>query len=375
MLLEARKRWLSLPATRQMQLARCLAECRRVEWVQRVKQVVAVVSGLRRRNDSEGIEHLHNEPCVIFVVRRKLTADQLARQPAQRLPTELLTPVSIDGQEQPVAVPTDVQDESRLLGGVAQGSLSVLSENSDGVRSRGALAWVLKVGSQRYALAPIHVLSPLPALDGVGRAPGAPTRPRKDSSQTVARAADLGGYLRAGNQRSFDVQLAEVLRPNALSALFGGRQLSASRPYVRNEPELDALLAQGGQLIIAAPRDNPLRGDSSLLPLSAERSIHSHTLLLPLSYDFANGVVDVIHHQVMELQVRFGERTLAGDSGCAVLLRNDDDDPTLVGMHIAGNVDRGVSFVIPIWDILDPARYSEGPGALPNGPVSLVLSP
>lgn len=374
---EARRRWAALPSARQMQLARSLAECRRAEFTRAVRQVVAVGAGLKRCNDSDGVEHLHNRPCVVFVVRRKVPLDRLAERPGQALPTELLTPVWIDGEDRPVAVPTDVQAQDRLLGGRAQAVTAVRTESADGRWSFGVMAWALTVGAKRFALAPIHVLSPLPSLDGVGRRKGSKSGdPSFGSNEqsTLVQGADFGGRLVPGSELSFDVQLADITDASAFSRLFGGLRLSAARPWVRSESELDTLLADGRSLEIHAPLNNAKRRPTDgQPPLSAVRSMSEQEV--QLTYDFSDGSRRNIAHRVLELQVRFGDRTVPGDSGCPVLLPNDNDDPTLVGMHIAGNSARSVSFMIPAWRILSPQSYSEVHGALPSGPIKLARKP
>jgi hypothetical protein len=374
---DARRRWAALPNARQMQLARSLAECRRTEFTRAVRQVVAVAAGLKRSNDSDGVEHLHNQPCIVFVVRRKIPLARLTGRADQALPTELLTPVWIDGEDRPVAVPTDVQAQDRFLGGRAQSVTAVRTESADGRWSFGVMAWALTVGSKRYAVAPIHVLSPLPALDGVGRRKGSLSRDLSSGSSgqsTLAQSADFGGRLSAGSALSFDVQLADITDASGFSNLFGGLRLCATRPWVRSESELDTLLADGRSLEIHAPLNNARRKSSDgQPPLSAVRSMSEQSMRL--TYDFSDGSRRDIAHRVLELQVRFRDRTLPGDSGCPVLLPNDNDDPTLVGMHIAGNSARRISFMIPAWRILSAQSYLEVEGVLPPGPLKLALKP
>lgn len=373
----ARRRWAALPSARQMQLARSLAECRRAEFTRAVRQVVAVAAGLKRCNDNDGVEHLHNQPCVVFIVRRKIPLVRLAGRRGQALPAELLTPVWIDGQDRPVAVPTDVQAQDRFLGGRAQAVTAVRTESADGRWSLGVMAWALTAGAKRYAVAPIHVLSPLPALDGVGRRKGSMSRDPSSGSigqSALVQSADLGGRLVAGAELSFDVQLAEITDAPGFSSLFGGLRLSAARPWVRSESELDTLLADGRSLEIHAPLNNTRRKPSDgQPPLSAARSMSEQEMRL--IYDFSDGSRRDIAHRVLELQVRFGNRTLPGDSGCAVLLSNDNDDPTLVGMHIAGNSSRRVSFMIPAWRLLSAQSYAEVQGVLPSAPLKLARRP
>ena len=373
LLADARARWASLAPARQMGLARCLALCRQAEFMRSVRQVVSVTAGLRRRKSEEGVEYLHNEPCVVFIVRRKMTEAQLARSPLQQLPRELLTPAWIDGCDQVVAVPTDVQAQARLKGARAQVMTAVHVAGADGSTARGVMAWVVSAGSQRYALAPIHVLTPFPDLDGVGRCAGAQVG-LTGAGQALAVSTDFGGRVVPGEWGpSFDVQWARLLPPASFSALFGGLHLSPARPWVRSEEELDELLASGLSLEIFAPVNNDNRVGGGTPPLLAERSLVEHEW--KLTYEFADGSERLIRHRALELQVRFGGRTFKGDSGCPVLLRDANDQFTLVGMHIAGDAERGQSYAVPIWRLLDPQSYANVGGSLPAGALKLVTRP
>jgi hypothetical protein len=48
--------------------------------------------------------------------------------------------------------------------------------------------------------------------------------------------------------------------------------------------------------------------------------------------------------------------------------------PSLVGMHIAGNPDIGVSFVIPAWKLLAADTYLEVGSRVPAGSWQLMAS-
>lgn len=370
----ARTRWRALLPEHQMELARCLADCRRSELTRRHRNVVAVTAGLKRSANAAGEELLHSQPCVVFVVRRKLAPQQLARQPSQLLPTEVLTPAWVDGREQVVAVPTDVQREKRLLGGRAQADTAFAVGAQ---AARGSLTWgFVPAGGTAMVVAPLHVLSPRPTLDGVGLRSGELAKalnPAGNSSIGTAslKGTQFGGRVVPDNTRSFDVQLAEVLDVQRVRSAFGALRLSTRLPWVRSEAELDQLLAAGRPLEIHVPGNNPRRQNSGQPPLLAERSLVEQDLRL--EYDFADGSRHNILHRVLELQVRFGQTTLRGDSGCPVLLPNDDDDPTFVGMHIAGNEAAFTSYIVPAWRILGPGAYEEVGGSMPPGPWQLQI--
>jgi hypothetical protein len=375
MLEPARRRWAALTAAEQMELAGSVAQCRRGEFTRHFRQVVSVAAGLKRRNDEAGLEYLHNEACVVFIVRRKLSAAQLNGSPTQQLPKELLTPVRIEGRLQPVAVPTDVQSQQRLLGARAQALSAVRVEDANaGFWSRGSLSWVLQVGTARYAMAPIHVLTPRPDNNSVGRRPDGLAIPTVGpGSAALARGKDFGGRITSGPGNSLDIQLAAIESPAAFRQLFGALQLSAARPWVKSEHELDTRLAEGAQLEIHAPRNNEHRDSSVTLPLSAERSLKEHAV--QLQYDFRDGSSRFITHNALELQVRFGDCTFPGDSGCPVLLVNDNDFPSFAGMHIAGNTVAGTSYVIPAWRIVDRDCYAAAGGSLPAGDLKIPTRP
>ncbi len=377
LILEARVRWSQLGAARQLDLASCLALCRQIEYARGFKQVVSVTAGLRRRNDSAGVEHLHNEPCIVFLVKRKLSEDQLARSPGQRLPREILTPALIDGSEQVVAVPTDVQHLKRILAARAQALTGIQAQDADGRWARGALTWIIAVGNTKYGLAPVHVLSPLPSLDGVGRRPGAQEKLQGPGNSTTgnafAQSTGFGGRVIPGGALSFDAQLATINQAASYGFLYGGMQLSNTLPWVQSEQKLNQLLASGQSLEIFAPANNRNRPAGSMLPLQAARSLVEHPM--PLAYDFGDGTRRGITHSVIELQVRFGDRTYPGDSGAPVVLRDANDQFTFVGMHIAGDGTRQVSYIVPAWRLLALGSYASVGGAMPTGPMRLLTRP
>lgn len=374
---DARARWSQLSAPRQMDLARCLARCRQAEYARSFKQVVSVTAGLRRRRDSAGVEYLHNEPCLVFVVKRKLTQQQIRRFPAQQLPREILTPALMDGSEQVVAVPTDVQHQGRMLSARSQALTGIQAQDSDGRWARGALTWIIAIGDTRYGVAPVHVLSPLPDLDGVGRRAGAQEKLQgpgnSTTGNTLAQSTGFGGRVVPGGSLSFDVQLAAINQSANYGLLYGGMQLSSTLPWVRNEQMLDQLVASGQSLEIFAPSNNRNRPAESILPLQAARSLVEQPM--PLTYDFGDGTRRGITHSVIELQIRFGDRTYPGDSGAPVMLRDANDRFTFVGMHVAGHGARQVSYIVPAWRLLFPGSYTSVGGSIPPGAMHLVTSP
>lgn len=365
----ARQNWKRLQPAHQMALAQCVADCRRSELARQHRTLIGVAAGLKRRTDATGAELMHNEPCVVFLVRRKVPVEKLERQPRQVLPRYLLAPAWLDGREQPVTVPTDVQPARRVLGAKSQAATAIRTESEDGGGARGSVAWTLQASGTVFALSAIHVLSPAPLPDGLGRRSGLHSQSLSDDGETLLgkpllRSAPLGGRIAPAPARSFDVQLAEVRDAARLRSLFAPLRLSAKRPWVRDQDELNALLADGRSMEIHVPGNSKRRKNPSLAPLLAVRSISETEFLL--DYDFDDGRRQ-IWQRAIELQVRFGEKTLPGDSGCPVLIPNDDDFPSFVGMHVAGNMSASSSYVIPIWLILSRAAYDQVQGTMPAG--------
>ena len=221
------------------------------------------------------------------------------------------------------------------------------------------------------------MLSPLPNLDGVGRRPGAQEKLQGPGNSTtgnaLAQSTGFGGRVVPGGSLSFDVQLAAINQSASYGFLYGGMQLSSTLPWVQSEQMLDQLVAGGQSLEIFAPSNNRNRPTGSILPLQAARSLVEHPM--PLAYDFGDGTRRGITHSVIELQIRFGDRTYPGDSGAPVVLRDANDRFTFVGMHVAGDGARQVSYIVPAWRLLFPGSYASVGGSVPPGAMRLVTRP
>jgi len=370
----ARQRWQSLSFGRQLQLAQVLAASRREELVPRYRQLVQIGAGLKRRQDAQAQEYLHREVCLIFIVRRKLAPGAAGLSAAQLLPRELLTPAWVDGRDQLVAVPCDVQPQERVLGGRAQLAAAVATDDGAGHSEQGSLTCAVRAGGRSYALSAIHVLSPQPLDGGPLRAPVAVRRLVADGAaseaQSCARSKAFGGRLARWPVRSFDAQLAEIADGKRLKAALAGLLLSAQRPWVRSIADLGDRLADGRLLELLVPANHPARGGGGVVSLSASLDMSDEDRVL--DYVFADGEGQVLH-QALKLQLRFGEATLPGDSGCPVIVRNDGGEaPSLVGMHIAGNPQERTSFVIPAWRLFDVDSYLGVDGELPDGGLKLL---
>lgn len=371
----ARAHYLQLDAGEQFALALQLAACRRAEVTQRYRSVVHVVGGVRRRTMAEGDRLQRSEPCVVFVVRCKQAEKDLG--PSQRLPRELLTPAMVGGRLVICAVPTDVQQESRFLDARAQAATAIHSVPAEGVADWGALACVTKADDgEAFAIAPAHVLSPYPPLNGRGIAEenakqfrvvraGIPT----DTAPCLEGSVH-GGRLAPYPATSFDVQFAKVTDLHRVREAFSGIRWSVQHPFAIDLQDLFALMQDGVLLEILVPSNHKDRlNDTDAVVLLADVSTYCENC--PLTYVFESpGKSRLVLHSVLELQLEPGHATLGGDSGSPVVVPVDDGY-VFVGMHIAGNIEASTAWVIPAWELFDPARYSVVGGSMPSGAISL----
>jgi hypothetical protein len=377
---EARERFDSLSLGEQLELAGQLADCRRSEFTRRFRTVVNVIGGMKRQQGRLAAKPSSaGSACVVFFVRKKAREDQVARRPNQALPRYLLTPALVDGRQAICAVPTDVQEHSRLLNAAAQAETAVYSLPIPPLRADfGALAcMVADQDGTAYALAPIHVLSPYPAANGSGIATTKVIQFRVTNNALppdlthCVEATSFGGRLAPHPKKSFDVQLAKVTDRGRLRKAFAGFPLSPSQPFVTGETELAQLMQDGTQLEILAPANHPRRLGMPPVSVLAKLSLKlaPHTLW----YRFNTGDQQAVLHNVIELQIESGSATMGGDSGCPVVIELDDGY-AFVGMHIAGDVTARTSFVIPAWELLDANSYAKVGGTLPSGGLTLLGS-
>ena len=313
---------------------------------------------------------------MIFVVRHKPNGEHQPLPADQRLPCELLASAWIDGRDESVAIPTDVQPQSYVLGATAQGASAVHTQPAAATGTEGSLACALSIdGRTRFVLAPLHVFSPT-SVDGQGAVTGATVRrlvndaPPFDKRPALTTTS-FGGRLARAPVRSFDVQFADVSGREEVAVALAGLKLSVKRPWVRDIGELGECLADGRVMQILVPSNHLKRRVADQPPLLAALSMTEADHLL--DYIFHDGHGSVLHN-TLQLQIRFGDATLPGDSGCPVVVANKGDGATLVGMHIAGNSGTGMSFVIPAWRLLAADSYLEVGGSVPAGSWKLMAS-
>ena len=359
---KARTAWRQLSPAQQLEVAKGAADRHRAVLTRRYAALVTVIAGLRRQRNEAGEELLHLEPCLIFMVRQKLAGQDHSLLPDQILPPEWLSTASQGRGKSLVAVPTDVQQIDRFVG--ARSLLQTgVEAPSPGALSTGSVGWVVRAGNDKtFAVSAAHVFSPFPGRDASGLRHGTAVRGLDDDGQVTA-AADMLRTARFGGLLSttgvcFDVQWAEVLDRRQLRSCFSGLKLDPRWPWIRDAEEMRRrVIGQGARVDIHVPGNNPLRADVNQLALSAVVASDEH--VFPMEYGFSTGP-EVIHHAAYELHVLFGAATSPGDSGCPILMPNDNRPPTLVGFLIAGHPETHVSFMIPAWRILDPESYPPG---------------
>jgi len=375
----ARQAFDELSGGQRYALVKEVADERRADYVRLITNVVDVVPGMRRRRDETGMEHICYEPCVVFLVRRKWKASRSDDRHA--VPEEILRYIGPDGDRRLCAIPTDVQQERRLLNVRAQARNAVLANDAAaGCLEYGAIAFaVADDAGELYAVSAMHVLSPSRQVAGSGihdRALESVVVGLEGSAPgpAVLKSTLFGGRLVAGPDLSMDVQLAKVLDRRGLHDVLKGIQLSADRPFVESDADLVGLLEDGRRILVLVPENHPRHlGQSRSIP----RATHSTgEALFHIAFSFAGVGVEKTVQRAIELQFEEGsEATEAGDSGSPVVVLLDDGDFALVGMHIGSNVEGRTAIVVPIWQILDPLTFDEVGGQLPAGSLTLVGDP
>lgn len=373
LLVNARKSFDRLTNAAQYTLVSEVAFSRRREFVRLINSVVTVSHGLRRRRNDAGEDDIHYEPCVIFFVRKKLESESLGQ--SQRIPSELLAHVDVDGQRVLCAVPTDVQSQERLLDVRAQALNGIYAQANTGYAEYGAITCVVQDDNDRlYAISALHVLSPSPAIhDGglieLGTEFFTTSTAMPPLGDAYLQASAFGGRLVRAPGESLDVQLAEVLNLETLRNALAGLRLSKDKPYVESESELHEMLADGRRLLVLVPENHPrYLGDPRQFP---EATLSGGETGRMIHYNFAGAGTVYSFQNCIELQIQPNAATEAGDSGSPVVIPFDDTSYSLVGMHIAGDSARRTSTVIPAWRFLNPFSYEDVQGVVPSGALRL----
>jgi len=346
----------------QMSLALEIARSRQSELTFAYRNVVSVGAGFRQC----GGDQLTREPCVIFVVRRKWRS---RRRTQQALPRHLLTYADIDHRRELVAVPTDVQIEPAYLQIHAQGASAVTVDNGR-ERTTGTLTCMVESSGgdgapHRMLMSALHVLSisvdtnaaQLPSGARVNQRLGAPP-----GGARFALSSGAGGRFATGDETGFDVQLAEPAAGSAsgIAQALGELPFDADQSSVTSFQHLLQLVDQGLALEAAVPSNHDSRAGEVRATLAVRlRSLQLRSV--PIRYTFKVGgqIAEwpMLHAELLEFELLGGASTLPGDSGCAVVCWLDEQRCCLVGMHIAGNEEQGLSYAIPAWQLFDVRNY------------------
>lgn len=362
------------PPSRQMALVREIVATRSAELTLAYRNVVMVTAGFKSRSGADGVDEVHPQPCVIFVVKRKW-APGAAGPHAQTLPPRLLCFGGDGAGRRLYAVPTDVQPAAGFHGAAAR-TTSCVRVDDPAFRLPGTLTCGVRLpgaaGAPVVALSAMHVLSPvatqpLPAADAELTAVGAGPAVR-------GRSTAWGGHIDGESGSGFDAQLAAIDDLAWFNAAFDGLALAPGRPCVDTPEAFDDLAARM-RLLILAPANHPEHGGAEREPMLAQ-----FTDMAPqeLTIDYqirSRGEalkVAIRHRELIRVRVLDAcPPPQSGDSGSAVVSWWPDGSMVLIGMFIASHAAPGrerVCYVLPAWQLFDTGNWS----ALPPGADAVI---
>lgn len=369
----------SLPtAGQKMAIVREVAATRNRELTLAYQNVVMVSAGFRSRGSEDGINEVHPEPCVVFVVKLKWNNDSDG-EPTQVIPRRLLAYGGSGESRTMYAVPTDVQPASWFVAGVALSESCVrIKEPTPEFRLAGTLTCGVRLRNvdaqhdEEYALSAMHVLSPAPTF----------TEPSGGLKFSVVGAGapvggssrEWGGFIDVEDGTGFDVQLAKIEDAVWFSHAFGELKLSTLRPYVV-APDVFDELAATMRFLILAPDNHPMHMGQAREPMLAQFMALAHGGL-PVDYQVRwQGTLQsapIRHPELILMRVLEDcPAPESGDSGSAVVTWWPDGSIVLVGMLIASGDGPGlerVAYVNPAWQLFDPLNWSR----LPSGTIELL---
>lgn len=366
-----------------MGLAREIALARQPELTLAYGNVVMVTAGFKKRSRG-GREMLTRTPCVVFVVRHKWDApaadEPQTDEPEQRLPRWLVTFAEREGRRLPFALPTDVQLEAGFAGAQAHAA-SVWIEPPGFEWEHGAVGLAVRVtsdeGSETCLMSAQHVFTPRADVDAFALQGELPLRPldaqgARRELPLVAHTLPWGGLLRGEEdplRPSFDVQLARIASLPAARAVVGALRLHEAEPWVRTPERLWALAATRWFHLLV-PKNHPEQPGRAPLRAQLDAPL---THPVPIRYALRRGAqraqVLVYHDELLKLQVADDTLPLAGDSGCALVVRQSGGRVTLAGLYIGG--EGRAAYAIPAWQLFDTARWWSHPAGATLAPVSL----
>lgn len=325
--------------------------------------LVMVTTGFRHRRDAQGFYALHPEPCVVLTVRDKWAAVGGSRTNEGPLPRHLYVTRRVGRKSARFGVPTDVQDVKWLADVTPQGPSQIVMSTPG--NPTGALTCALDVvtagGAQRFALSALHVLSPMPDVDGLPRA-GAPFG-QSGGAQGIGLSTVFGGAMRS-NAPSMDAQLASV-NPAVLQAAFSNLP-RGNVAFARSPADVNAI-AHTSSFMVVVPSNVDWNGAGVRPPVYTQFSAYVNASFT-IPYDVTrNGVTFPEDFRFSELiMVAAGAHkpvTLPGDSGSPVIAVSGGA-ALLVGMLIAGpSIGSGTDrmFILPAWTIFNPANWANRP--------------
>ena len=319
----------------QLAIAEEVAITRAGELCLAFSNVVRVSFGYRRRRDLLNRKQLIvPQPCVRFTVANK-RYERRTMALVREIPSRLLAFCRTGGNRRLCAVPTDVEDIAPHLSVRAEAGPASISVNWNGGSESGMIACALRrdfVPDSVYGLSCRHVLSVSaqffdePTWGAVVRVGSL-----SDSmvlGQTLSIAGDLGP------SDSFDAQLFEVTN-------VAGLQQALPLPEVTGYARTAAELPTNYDIVTSRGRIN-----ATFVDFVDEGG-----------YEVSGR--DIRHRRLVQSHPETG--TDAGDSGSPVISK---DGRLLLGMHVAGlaDLDRQgyyltISYMIPAWDLLNPANY------------------
>lgn len=364
------------PPSRQMALVREIVATRSAELTLAYRNVVMLTAGFKSRRTADGVDEVHPQPCVIFVVKRKWSPG-VAGPRAQALPARLLC-FGGDGTERRLfAVPTDVQPAAEFHGGVTRTASCVLVDDSHpefrlpgtltcGVRMPGA------AGPHAFALSAMHVLSPVASqrlptaaveLTAVGAGPG-----------VRGHSTAWGGHIDGEDGTGFDAQLTQVDDVAWFNAAFAGMALASDRPCVDTREAFDDLAARM-RFEILAPSNHPNHLGSEREPMLAQftdMAPEELTIDYQIRFQGQFQTVAIRHRELIRLRVLDAcPAPESGDSGSAVVCWWPDGSMVLTGMFIASHGRPGrerVCYVLPAWQLFKTTNWD----VLPPGANTLI---
>nr|WP_315428181.1 hypothetical protein [uncultured Albidiferax sp.] len=351
-------------------LAYEIALTRGAELTLAYRNVIMVFSGQRRRR-YRGRERLQDESCVVFLVRKKWNRkDKKLLKDAQALPNSLLTFVEWRGERMLVAVPTDVQTAEQHAAVRPQGQSAVCVRRQGHIDEYGTVAVGLSNGQR--ALSALHVLTPHFTSQGTlpvanSKVEFAAGRPQPLGPLLLGSSSAQGGRLVPAPAISLDAQIIDVSNVALLGQMLASMRISSAEPYVASVMRFHQLRVSSPSLVIEilAPLNRMGEMQKRNRMFAAFSSIAPHSFSVP--YRATDGILDVVHWELVELDVLGGQQTLGGDSGSAVVFWRPDGTATLIGMHVAGTGNR--SHVVPAWLLFSPNADDAVPlaGETPSG--------